>query len=142
MLDERIAIIGSGGMGTALGKMLGEGGYEVLMWAYEPEVAHEINTAHRNSMFLEGHSLPETVRATSICPPSNAVIRGAVPVKGTYSKEVSANFQMILATACPMLFVPVEANLILPGFCLAALLRSFMLLNGLSFRTATRKGVR
>ena len=41
MFNKHIAILGAGSMGTALGKMLGENGYQVVLWAYEEEVAKE-----------------------------------------------------------------------------------------------------
>ncbi len=65
MFDKHIAIIGAGSMGTALGKMLGENGYDVILWAYEPEVAQEINATHVNRAFFPDFQLPDTVRATT-----------------------------------------------------------------------------
>jgi glycerol-3-phosphate dehydrogenase (NAD(P)+) len=66
MVEERIAIIGAGSMGTALGKMLGENGFEVLIWAFEPEVAEEINSKRLNTAFLGGFELPSNMRATTL----------------------------------------------------------------------------
>jgi glycerol-3-phosphate dehydrogenase (NAD(P)+) len=65
MFDTHIAIIGAGSMGTALGKMLGENGHDVTLWAYEPEVAEEINSAGVNKAFFPDFQLPKNVRATT-----------------------------------------------------------------------------
>jgi glycerol-3-phosphate dehydrogenase (NAD(P)+) len=60
----RFAVVGSGAWGTALAAHLARLGHEVVMWAYEPEVAAEIDRAHTNAAFLPGVALPETVRAS------------------------------------------------------------------------------
>ncbi|MCP9451052.1 MAG: NAD(P)-dependent glycerol-3-phosphate dehydrogenase [Nitrospira sp.] len=60
-----IAVIGAGAWGTALAKLLAEKGLTVRLWAYEPEVAHAINTLHENPVFLKGISLPLSLTATS-----------------------------------------------------------------------------
>ncbi len=59
-----VAIIGSGGWGTALGMLCADKGYPVKMWAFEPEVVNEINTLHTNSTFLPGISLPDSMVAS------------------------------------------------------------------------------
>src|SRR2546430_5856103 len=60
----RIAVVGSGAWGTALACHLARLEHAVTMWAYEPEVAEEIATRHRNSPYLPDVSLPETIRAS------------------------------------------------------------------------------
>lgn len=52
-------------MGTSLAKMLGDRGKRVVVWAWEPEVAEEINSNHANSVFFPGFTLPGTVTATN-----------------------------------------------------------------------------
>ena len=64
MTDKQITVIGAGSMGTALAKMMGEKGFEVIVWAFENEVAGEINSKRQNSAFLKGFELPANVRAT------------------------------------------------------------------------------
>jgi glycerol-3-phosphate dehydrogenase (NAD(P)+) len=94
----RFAVVGSGAWGTALATHLARLDHEVLMWAYEPEVAAEITSQHTNSAFLPGIALPAAIRASHdaervvagaevvvLVPPSShlrrvsAAIAGAVP---------------------------------------------------------------
>ena len=62
--EEAIGVIGAGAWGTALAQMLASDGRDVLLWALEPEVVEEINSAHRNSAFLPTADLAPNVRAT------------------------------------------------------------------------------
>lgn len=59
------AVIGGGAWGTALGDHLARGNHSVTLWAREADVVDEINREHRNSRFLSGAPLHETLRATS-----------------------------------------------------------------------------
>lgn len=59
-----IGVIGAGAWGTALAQMLGADGRDVLLWAYEPEVAEAINAEHRNPVYLPSAMLAPTIRAT------------------------------------------------------------------------------
>lgn len=62
---NQIGVIGAGAWGTALAKYLAEKGLTVRLWAYEPSVVESINTAHENSVFLKGISLPHSLVATA-----------------------------------------------------------------------------
>jgi len=59
-----IGVIGAGAWGTALAQALASDGREVLLWAREPELVEEINSARTNSLFLPAARLAETIRAT------------------------------------------------------------------------------
>ncbi|MHB8880308.1 MAG: NAD(P)H-dependent glycerol-3-phosphate dehydrogenase [Thermodesulfovibrionales bacterium] len=59
-----IAVIGAGSWGTTLVCLLADKGYDVSFWAFEKEVAEEINTSGRNSLYLPGADLPPTLKAT------------------------------------------------------------------------------
>lgn len=63
-MDDRIAIIGAGSWGTALAWLLGNKGFDVLVWGFEREVVSEINARHINPLYLPGVTLPDCVRAT------------------------------------------------------------------------------
>jgi glycerol-3-phosphate dehydrogenase (NAD(P)+) len=60
----RIAVVGAGSWGTALGALLTKKGHDVMLWSFEEEVAREVNGTHRNA-YLEGVDLPEGLRATT-----------------------------------------------------------------------------
>lgn len=62
----RCAVIGAGAWGTALANLLAENEHEVLLWAYEPDVAESVNTGHENRRFLGGVPLHTSLRATSV----------------------------------------------------------------------------
>lgn len=61
---RRIAVIGAGSWGTALGIMAGRAGHEVRIWSRNAGVVEEINREHSNSAYLASHLIPENVRAT------------------------------------------------------------------------------
>jgi len=63
--SKKIAIIGAGSWGTALAVLLGEKGYDVILWARRKELAQEINRRRENSQYLKGIALPHSVMATS-----------------------------------------------------------------------------
>jgi glycerol-3-phosphate dehydrogenase (NAD(P)+) len=60
----RVGMIGMGNMGTAVGNLIANNGYEVLGWNYEEEVVDEINDKHSNERFLPGIPLHGSLRAT------------------------------------------------------------------------------
>ncbi len=61
----RVGMIGLGNMGTAVGNMIANNGYEVLGWNFEPEVVQEINEKRTNERFLPGIPLHGSLRATA-----------------------------------------------------------------------------
>ncbi len=60
----KIGIIGGGAWGTALGQVIAEGGEDVMLWAYEPEVVTAINETHVNTPFLKSVHLNPNIIAT------------------------------------------------------------------------------
>lgn len=62
---DKIGVIGAGGWGTAIAKLLIENGHDVTIWAYENEVAEEINNENKNSTYLPDIKLPEKLKATN-----------------------------------------------------------------------------
>ncbi|WP_128893158.1 NAD(P)H-dependent glycerol-3-phosphate dehydrogenase [Erythrobacter sp. HKB08] len=59
-----IGVLGAGAWGTALAQMLASDGRDVLLWAREPEVVEQVNSGHRNELFLPSAELAPTIRAT------------------------------------------------------------------------------
>jgi glycerol-3-phosphate dehydrogenase (NAD(P)+) len=73
----RVAVIGAGSWGTTFGKVLADGGADVVMWARRTELAQEIQEGHRNSEYLPGVNLPRTMSAT---PHLSEALEGASQV--------------------------------------------------------------
>ena len=63
-MSARVAVLGAGSWGTTFGKILADGGTDVMMWARRPDMAREIDEAKRNSRYLPGINLPRSMRAT------------------------------------------------------------------------------
>lgn len=64
-MAERVAVVGGGAWGTAIGSVLAKNGHDVTLWAREPEVVDGINQACRNPVFLPDVELPRSLSATA-----------------------------------------------------------------------------
>lgn len=62
---DRIAIIGAGAWGTALGAVAAQAGRKVQIWARESDVVETVNSKHENVRFLPGVPLPSEITATA-----------------------------------------------------------------------------
>lgn len=60
-----ISVVGAGAWGTALAIIAQRRDNDVLLWAFEEDVAHSIKTKHSNPMFLPGQTLSKKIRSTS-----------------------------------------------------------------------------
>ncbi len=60
-----IGVVGAGAWGTALAQMLASDGSNVVIWAFEAEVAAAINAAHTNPLYLPSATLAPTIRAVT-----------------------------------------------------------------------------
>lgn len=59
-----IAVLGAGSWGTAVGHLLANKGFDVLLWARETEIVESINTHHENPLFQPGFKLATKLKAT------------------------------------------------------------------------------
>ncbi|HEY6186413.1 MAG TPA: NAD(P)H-dependent glycerol-3-phosphate dehydrogenase [Pyrinomonadaceae bacterium] len=62
---KRIAVVGAGSWGTALGIIAGRAGHSVRLWSRNAKVVEAINRDRVNSIYLAPHLIPESVRATA-----------------------------------------------------------------------------
>jgi glycerol-3-phosphate dehydrogenase (NAD(P)+) len=62
---KRIAIIGAGSWGTALGIMAARAGHEVRLWSRNAEIVESVNNQHINPTYLTTARIPAGVWATS-----------------------------------------------------------------------------
>jgi len=65
---QKIGILGAGAWGTALAMAAHRAGRDVILQAFEAEVASAINSNHLNAQFLPGVSLDPAIRATTSIP--------------------------------------------------------------------------
>jgi glycerol-3-phosphate dehydrogenase (NAD(P)+) len=63
-MGRRIAIIGGGNWGTALGIVTARAGHDVQIWSRNAAVVDSINRDHINAVYLRAAQIPATVRAT------------------------------------------------------------------------------
>ena len=61
---NRVAVIGAGSWGTALGILAGRAGREVCLWSRNASVVESINRERVNRVYLSSQTIPENVRAT------------------------------------------------------------------------------
>lgn len=61
----KIAVIGSGGWGTALAICATERGHNVTLWARRPEQANSLNALRENTEYLAGIRLPDELVVTN-----------------------------------------------------------------------------
>lgn len=64
-MSGKIAILGTGGWGTALAVLWARQGIEVLLWGNTPERVEEIARTRQNPDYLAGTDLPVNIRLTS-----------------------------------------------------------------------------
>ncbi len=65
MYVDKIGIIGAGAWGTALAQAVASKIHNTVVWAYEEEVANNINFQHSNPDYLPGIKLNPRIRATT-----------------------------------------------------------------------------
>lgn len=61
----RVAVIGAGNWGTALGILAGRAGHSVQLWSRDRAAVKAMRLERVNAKYLAGHRLPETVKPTS-----------------------------------------------------------------------------
>lgn len=61
----KIAVIGSGGWGTAIASLLAKNGHAVTLWSWKQEESDAIRTNKENKEFLPGVSLPDGIHYTA-----------------------------------------------------------------------------
>jgi glycerol-3-phosphate dehydrogenase (NAD(P)+) len=62
---KRIAVVGAGSWGTALALVAAHNQHDVRVWAREAEVAHSIQSNHKNPFYLSDFILPENISAST-----------------------------------------------------------------------------
>jgi glycerol-3-phosphate dehydrogenase (NAD(P)+) len=65
MALQSVGIVGAGAWGTALAVTAHRARRDVLIWAYEPKTAADINEKHLNEVYLPGIKLDPAIKATT-----------------------------------------------------------------------------
>ncbi|MEA3188008.1 MAG: glycerol-3-phosphate dehydrogenase [Chthoniobacter sp.] len=92
MSFEKIAVVGAGGWGTALGILLARGGREIRLWGYDPAHVEALKATRRNEPFLPGIEVPANIRPTnSMADAADADLVLFVPPSKAM-RSVSENF--------------------------------------------------
>lgn len=80
----KIAIIGAGGWGTAVGIMQARQGHDVVMWTRNPQTAQKLQMERENKRLLPGAVFPDHLQVTSdlSCCAGQDVVVMAVPSVG------------------------------------------------------------
>ena len=102
----KIAILGGGGWGTALGIVLARSRkpHELALWVRNAELAESLRRDRENKLYLPGAKLPESVQVHSQL---EAVLAGARVIIGAMP---SAHARAVYAAALP--FVPANASFV------------------------------
>ncbi|WP_336770432.1 NAD(P)H-dependent glycerol-3-phosphate dehydrogenase [Bacillus bombysepticus] len=79
--ETHIGVIGSGSFGTALAHVLAQNDNDIRLFTRDEQVKEDINTNHRNSLFLENYEINSKVAATTCLETacSSSTILLAVP---------------------------------------------------------------
>ena len=64
-MSQKVTVFGAGAWGSTMAQVLHDAGNDVLLWGRSEEVVAEINSAHTNQKYLDGHILPAELKATS-----------------------------------------------------------------------------
>lgn len=103
---HRIAILGDGGWGTALGLLLFKQGHAVRLWGPFPEYIERLRREHENTLYLPGVPLPEVLNWTA---DRDEAVSGAevviLAVPSKYYRSVLESFVGRLPSDCALLSV-------------------------------------
>ncbi len=93
---SKVTVLGAGAWGTALAKLLHQGGHAVALWGHDPQRLEELRRSGRNERYLPGIELPSDWRLEPDLPRAigdSEVVIAAVPSKA---------FREVTQTTCPI----------------------------------------
>ena len=94
----KISVIGAGAWGTTLAILLAENKHEVCLWAYEKELAQEIEEFRENKRFLPGFQLPSQIQATNEREETKDTQIYIFVVPTQHLRSVAKSFKYIIQT--------------------------------------------
>ena len=103
---KRVAILGAGGMGTALALLFSKPAIDVRLWSRDPQHARELDSSRDNTRHLPGIAVPPDVQITH---DANHAANGAdlivAAVPSTYLRATLARLAGEMPTGVPVLSV-------------------------------------
>ncbi|PIS28115.1 glycerol-3-phosphate dehydrogenase [Candidatus Saganbacteria bacterium CG08_land_8_20_14_0_20_45_16] len=94
---KKISVLGAGAWGTTLAILLAEAGNEVTLWAFEKEVADEINLSRENKSFLPGFQVPENITITNKSDITKEADLYFIVVPTQFLRSVCQKFKKIIS---------------------------------------------
>jgi len=103
---RRVAILGSGGMGTALALLFAKSAQSVQLWARNPQLALELSQTRENARHLPGARLPENVGITgNACDATSGSDLIVVAIPSAYLRATLEPLQERIPLGIPALSV-------------------------------------
>jgi len=149
-VSARVTVVGAGSWGTSIAALLAGKGHDVILWAFEEEVAREVNEERRNGGYLPDIELPNSLRATAELHPAledrefvisvspsqfvRSVMKGAEEVIDEDAVVISASKGIELDTRLRM-------DQVLGEILSPAQMQGFTVLSGPSFAGEVARGV-
>ena len=96
---RRVAVLGGGGMGTAMALVLARSGAEARLWVREPARASEMAESRRNARHLPGVEIPASIRVTA--DPAEALDGADVIVASVPTSYLRATLAPLAPAAPP-----------------------------------------
>jgi glycerol-3-phosphate dehydrogenase (NAD(P)+) len=99
---QRIAVVGAGAWGSALGSLCSRSGHDTVLWGRAPAVIENINARHENARYLPGIELDPALRATAAMTDlaSCEICLLAVPAQAL--RAVAEQLAKAIGTAVPV----------------------------------------
>ena len=143
---KHIGIIGAGAWGTALALVASRAGRTTLVWAFEREVAADININHRNEALLPGIELDPSIRATGDLAEAAAADIVLLTVPAQFMRGVVAQLAPRLRAGTPLVIcakgIEVQTGALMSEVVAAALPRApCAVLSGPTFADEIARGL-
>jgi len=96
-MADKIAVIGGGSWGTAIGLLLARKGHDTTIWEFNRPWAEAMSADRENKQFLPGHPFPPTLRATNDLAVALAGVTWVVAVTPSHT------MRSVMTRAAPLL---------------------------------------
>jgi glycerol-3-phosphate dehydrogenase (NAD(P)+) len=101
---RRVAVIGAGAWGTALGVVAARAGVTATLWARDPGIADAVNRRHENPVYLPGIALdPALVATTDPAAALDGAGAALIVVPAQFLRGIVQRLAPLLPPALPLL---------------------------------------